>query len=331
MNGRLAATLAALLCAGCAGDDEAPAEPSEERIVWASNRDGDFEIYSMRPDGSDVRQLTRNEASSESEADDLAPAWSPDGRMIAFTSTRDHRGDGIESQELYVMNADGSGQRRITDDEPNVAGAGWLKDGRVVFLSCRQGIADCDVLALDPDDGEPDRLHRSGGANEFVSVTPDGERLVISTFDRSASEVDPRVEVTDLDGENREVLIEDGGEPAWSPHGERIAFVSDRDRNGPCLFHDCTGHAAELYVADADGANTRRLTRTTAQEVHPRWSPDGEKLVFARIGAEGGDYDLFVINGNGTCEQKLTDDEDWDFMPDWTGPRSGSRLRCRTG
>jgi TolB protein len=310
------------------GDEETTVRVAEERIVWASNRDGDYEIYSVLPDGSEVRQLTRNGATTETEADDWAPAWSPDGRMIAFTSTRDHKGDGIQFQELYVMNTDGSGQRRLTQDEPNVVGGRWLEDGRIVFLSCAEGISECNVMAIDPEGGEPERLHRSSGPTEFVSVTPDGEHLVISTFDPEANRLAPRVELADLDGGERKVLIENGGEPAWSAEGDRIAFVSDRDRNGPCLFHDCTGNASELYVADANGENERRITQTTAQEVHPRWSPDGQKLLFARIRSEEDDYELFIINADGTCEQQLTDNEDWDWMPDWIGPESGSPLTC---
>ena len=328
MKWSLAVAGVVLVCAGCMGDEETTVRAAEERIVWASNRDGDYELYSMRPDGSEVRQLTRNETTNESEADDWDPAWSPDGRLIAFTSTRDHKGDGLQFQELYVMNADGTGQRRLTEDKPNVAGAGWLADGRIVFLSCSEGISGCNVMAIDPKGGEPEQLYRSSGPTEFVSVTPDGERLVISTFDPEGDRLRPRVELADLDGGDREVLIEHGGEPAWSSDGEGIAFVSDRDRNGPCFFHDCTGNAGELYVADANGENERRVTRTTAQEVHPRWSPDGQKLLFARIRDEDDGYELFVINADGTCERKLTENEDWDWMPDWTGPESGSPLTC---
>jgi TolB protein len=84
-------------------------EPTDGGILFSSKRDGDFEIYLIDPDGSDVRQLTRNESQGENEADDGSPSWSPDGRRIAFTSTSDHEGDGFDSEELYVMEADGAG------------------------------------------------------------------------------------------------------------------------------------------------------------------------------------------------------------------------------
>ena len=83
--------------------------------AFASDRDGDFDVYVARPDGGGVRNLTRNAASSRSEADDHMPAWSPDGRLIAFVSSRDHASAGIEDLEIYVMSADGRGPRRLTD------------------------------------------------------------------------------------------------------------------------------------------------------------------------------------------------------------------------
>lgn len=76
----------------------------------------------MDAEGGDVRQLTRNASEGENEADDCSPSWSPDGRRIAFTSTRDHDGDGFDSEELYVITADGSGQTRLSENE---SGEGW--------------------------------------------------------------------------------------------------------------------------------------------------------------------------------------------------------------
>jgi TolB protein len=92
------------------------------------------------------------------------------------------------------------------------------------------------------------------------------------------------------------------GDAAWSPDGSQLAFVSDRDRNGRCLFHDCTGFAPEIYVTNADGTEHRRLTRTT-------------------------DYELFVINADGSCETRISDNAVSDWMPSWNGS-GGKPIEC---
>ncbi len=76
--------------------------PDGRKIVFVSERDGNFEVYVMNADGSGQRNLTRH------PGHDSAPAWSPDGRKIAFTTKRDG------NFEVYVMNADGSGQQNLT-------------------------------------------------------------------------------------------------------------------------------------------------------------------------------------------------------------------------
>ena len=106
----------------------------------------------------------------------------------------------------------------------------------------------------------------------------------------------------------------------WSPDGERIAFFSGRDRNGPCLFGECTGHASELYVVDSDGSDEQRLTETTAHEDFAGWTPDGEWILFSRIEDDQGDYDLYAVRVDGECEVQLTDtDEAWEWSASWVG------------
>jgi Tol biopolymer transport system component len=108
--------------------------PDGRRIAFDSNRDGDREIYTMRPDGSRVQQLTFN----GDRIDDGFPAWSPDGRRIAFNSGFTPGPHDVSHWEIYTMRADGRDQTRLTfqtaDFQPR-----WSPDGRkLVFTSFRE-------------------------------------------------------------------------------------------------------------------------------------------------------------------------------------------------
>ena len=108
------------------------------RIGFISDRDGDYEIYLMNSDGSDVTQLTHNEAYEGT------PIWSPDGRRIVFTSYRDG------NTEIYVMNSDGSGVTRLTRNEAVDDRPIWSPDGRhIAFSSDRDGDIEIYVMRSD--------------------------------------------------------------------------------------------------------------------------------------------------------------------------------------
>ena len=99
-----------------------------KRIVFSSSRNGDFDIYVMKLDGSEVRRLT------ESLGLDMRPVWSPDGKQIAFTSNRDG------NYEIYAMNADGSNVRRITHHDERDDYPAWHPNGKkLVYVSERDG------------------------------------------------------------------------------------------------------------------------------------------------------------------------------------------------
>jgi Tol biopolymer transport system component len=132
--------LALIACRHSDEEDETEPTPipnqlQQEKIAFSSRRDGDLEIFVMNPDGTRIEQVTRNASSGGSEADDEGPAWSPDGRLIAFTSTRDRKRDPLGDREIYVINVDGSTERRLTDNDLEEFGPDWLPDGRVVFPS----------------------------------------------------------------------------------------------------------------------------------------------------------------------------------------------------
>ena len=117
----------------------AGAQDLEGLIAFYSNRDGNYEIYSIRPDGSDLKRLTFDPAS------DQTPAWSPDGRRLAFRSERSGGGN------LYVMDADGGSLRRLTMGPGDDSQSAWSPDGtRIAFSSLRDGNRDIYVVNDEP-------------------------------------------------------------------------------------------------------------------------------------------------------------------------------------
>jgi Tol biopolymer transport system component len=324
------------LVAGCGlGGDETPPTPAgEESIVFSSRRDGDFELYVIRPDGSGLRQLTRNQPGGGSDARDESPSWSPDGKRIAFLSNRDDSGGSLTSYELYIIDADGRNERRLTNDSLGEVRPTWTSDGRLLFGVCGHDLRTCRVETMRADGGDRRRLRAISASDVLfgVSLSPDGSRIASARPEKGdiwAFE-NTDVYVADADGSDERRLTDDPANDVgavWSPDGSKLLFASDRDRNGRCLFHDCTGHAPELYVMDADGSDQERLTRSPGTEGGWAWSPDGSRIVFARIRDEEDDYELFVMNADGTCETQITDNASWDWMPSWTGAGDGP-LEC---
>jgi Tol biopolymer transport system component len=135
--------------------------PDGTRIAFTSTRDGNKEIYGMNADGSNPRRLTNDGgavANIDADAVDQDPAWSPDGRRIAFESNRDR------NYEIYVVNADGSGLERLTNHPAQDALPAWSPDGtRIAFRSDRGGKENVDIWTMRPDGhGLVHVTHRSG-------------------------------------------------------------------------------------------------------------------------------------------------------------------------
>ena len=186
-----------------------------------------------------------------------------------------------------------------------LADIGWFPTGRVNRS-----------IAFHRIDGS---LHRIGqgplptslGQGYWPSYAPHGQRLALSRF--SASGRMPIVLINSDGSGEREITSTSGYDfhAAWSPDGNRIAFV--RDETG-------TGESTNLYIVDVDGRNLRRLTDTpNIFDLRPNWSPDSNRIVFSRMTLDRTGARIYVINADGTDEQRITSgfiDVDSDWAPD---------------
>jgi TolB protein len=258
------------------------------KLAFVSRRDGNSDIYVMNADGSGLRNLTR------ARGDDLDPAWSPDGRAIAFVRTIflgkcvPGRCDAITY--LYVVNADGSGLRRLTTD-PHVSNPSWSADGKTI----RYG----GYLVYADGSGRKKLPEARIWTNRNIAIdgvwSPDGQRIAAVSVANSPSRADPTklgLWVTNADGSNarRVAAKATDGDPAWSPDGRRIAFRGLGI--GPVN--------SDLYVVNADGSGLRRLTRNAAKLRWFAWSPDGRSIAFLRSG------EVYIVNADGSGERRLT-------------------------
>ena len=143
------------------------------QIVFSSNRDGNYKIYSMNADdGSDVTRLT------DTSADDFDPTWSPDGTKIAFSS---NRGNGIP--EIYTMNADGNNVTRLTNNDVDDFSPTWSPDGtKIAFTSFRDEGDDGEVFVMNADDGsDVTRLTDTSADDGNPTWSPDGTKIAFES------------------------------------------------------------------------------------------------------------------------------------------------------
>jgi TolB protein len=265
------------------------------QIAFQTNRDGNYEIYSMNPDGSSQTDLTNNPAS------DAHPAWSPDGTKIAFQTERDG------NSEVYAMNAGGSGQINLTNSLSFDYNATWSPDGtKIAFVSDRDG--DPEIFTMNADGSGQTQLTFNSSHDDEPSWSPDGTKIAY------INQVPPGVReifAMNPDGSGQTNLTANGGfnsGPDWSPDGTQIAYHSGAGFCGP----NC-----EIFTMNADGSGQTNLTNNPASDAHPTWSPDGTKIAFGSTRDVAPEGEIYTMNPNGSDVTRLTNNGAVDDLPAW--------------
>jgi TolB protein len=261
--------------------------PQGDRLVFYSDRDGDWELYVIDADGEHLEQLTHNDEF------DANPSWSPDGAGILFDARRGERRD------IYLLGVDGRAIEQITDTPEDDEQPAWSPDGKRIAWYTKIGETyelRVRTIASGLEQTILDRIEENGrlswsadGARLALTMTRDGESgAYLVNADRS---------------ELRAVALpfEFAGNPSLSPDGETLAF--DAHAKGSAESGDGKW---EIWTVSLATGTIKQLTQNAVDDWAPRWSPDGTRLAYLGGGRDNTGYEVHVMNADGTNDARIT-------------------------
>jgi Tol biopolymer transport system component len=262
-------------------------EPSGRRIAFEATTPLHKErLYVIGTNGRGLRRLAQWVDWGS------AVAWSPRGKTIAF----DKHNDG--SHQIWVINADGSGARRLTRP-PSFSSPSWSPDGRRIALSGPGGIW----------------VMKANGRNRRLIIRGnlEGGGPVWSPANKIAFYLGDDLWIANPDGSGRRIAIKDGPD-SYEPGG--IEFSPDGRSIGFSAYFS-PGNS-ELMIGEVSTGKVRRLTDNNMGDGVPSWSPDGRSLAFTRYRpGSSGASEIYVINADGTGERNLTNSAADENSPAW--------------
>jgi Tol biopolymer transport system component len=214
------------------------------------------------------------------------------------------------NQDIYSINTDGSDKRRLTTNASDEFDPAWSPDGsRIAFV--RNDGGNRDIWLMNPDGSGQTQLTFSPASDRYPAWSPDGSQLAFRSNRAPSRSFD--IWRMGADGANPTRLTSDPAlwdnsletTPAWSPDGQRVAFVSDRNGN------------LEIYTVDVATGSAHRFTQNPATDQFPAWSPDGTKIAF--VSNRDGNEEIYTMRaGDGTGEKNLTRNPATDRYPAWS-------------
>ena len=230
------------------------AEPSiSGEILFMSDRDGDWELYTVNADGTGLKQITNN------EVDDWSGVYSPDGTKIAFDAKH-----GTAPGDIFVVNADGTGLKNLTSSFSEDAFATWSPDGKQIVFERK--INDTYRLHIMNSNGSGSRLLNEidTGGWSIPAWSPVGSEIAFS----GRMDGDTEIYILDTEDDSITQITDNEGIgdvwPTWSPDGTKIAFLSNSDGS------------ENIFTINPDGTDRRQITQDDLSKTEPASSADGK-------------------------------------------------------
>jgi TolB protein len=262
----------------------------ETRIAYVAKSTGNKEIHAIEFDGTNAVRITSNQSIN------ISPAWSPDGKTIAFTCFKRRNPD------LYLTNVHDKKQRLFLGAAGLNAAAAWSPDGRKLALMMRKG-GSSEIFLVSRDGSNLVQLTKTGYNVASPTWSPDGKRLAFVS-DRTGS---PQIYVMDLTSKKTSRLTYNGtynASPDWSPRGDRITYCGRLERR------------FDIFTIRIDGSENLMLTSEAGNNEDPVWSPDGRYIAFSST--RMGSPHVFVTNANGTNQRQITRNQGGETQPSWS-------------
>src|SRR5262245_16565756 len=264
-----------------------------------TSADEPFSLFLLSPETGEKRRVTSPPASV---VGDCSPAFSPDGKQLAFV-----RVISALVGEVYLVSMDGGEPKRLTFDGAGVSNLAWTPNGREIVFGSRNGGKNR-LFRIPVEGGGAEWMAATGSDAQYPAFSRDGIRLA---WRQNTSDEDIYRLALKSGSENvpplASLIVSTAFEasPRYSPDGKRIAFVSNRSGSD------------EIWVCDSDGENPIRLTSFRGPLAgSPSWSPDGKQIVFDS--RPDGNADIYVVSVDGGQSRRLTADPAEDIVPSWS-------------